>query len=94
MAFSLSEYFVSSPLNASCLLGPRAQLRENNLFAKALLLFKGSLMQNIKMNIQTKCSLIVFVYCSKVKSPIQNYIISFIAKMLTGIPCGNCDCML
>lgn len=84
MAFSLSEYFVSSPLNASCLLGPRAQLRENNLFAKALLLFKGSLMQNIKMNIQTKCSLIVFVYCSKVKSPIQNY--NMQSQLPQGIP--------
>lgn len=84
MAFSLSEHFVSSPLKASCLLGPRAQLRENNLFAKALLLFKGSLMQNIKMNIQTKCSLIVFVYCSKVKSPIQNY--NMQSQLPQGIP--------
>ena len=73
MAFSLLEHFLSSPLNASCLLGPRAQLRESNLFAEALLLFKGSLMQNIKMNLQTKCALIVFVYYSKVKSSIQNY---------------------
>lgn len=53
--------------------GSTAKLKEGNLFSKVLLLFRRSLMQNIKMNLQTKCSLIIFVYCYKVKSFIQNY---------------------